>query len=231
MSDEIMIKMIEAIENPILLTNALVFVVFITVYRRDLVNLFKRVVLKDTVVPKTKKIEYLKNHDVYDALKRVTNEVKIMKFYTHGKFDKVKTKMCYDFTRYKATHCTIRMKGMLDTPNIDNLPKDCLRALVTKTQNEMHIDYINAIRNDWLGRGIPTEDVEHVVHLFEKFRYDVVNSFDHRITSIFGSGYHQNNFSIILGVYDMWAMGVDLLPKDMQTTFENLNGKFKDIKY
>ena len=29
----------------------------------------------------------------------------------------------------------------------------------------------------------------------------------------------------------MWAMGVDLLPKDMQTTFENLNGKFKDIKY
>jgi len=26
-------------------------------------------------------------------------------------------------------------------------------------------------------------------------------------------------------------MGIDLLPRDMSTTFESLNGKFKDIKY
>jgi len=35
----------------------------------------------------------------------------------------------------------------------------------------------------------------------------------------------------VLAIFDMWAMGIDLLPKDMQTTFENLNGTFKDIKY
>jgi hypothetical protein len=29
----------------------------------------------------------------------------------------------------------------------------------------------------------------------------------------------------------MWAMGIDLLPRDMQTTFESLNGKFKNLKY
>jgi hypothetical protein len=29
----------------------------------------------------------------------------------------------------------------------------------------------------------------------------------------------------------MFAMGIDLLPKDMQTTFEALNGKFKKINY
>jgi len=26
-------------------------------------------------------------------------------------------------------------------------------------------------------------------------------------------------------------MGIDLLPRDMQITFEGLNGKFKNIKY
>ena len=35
----------------------------------------------------------------------------------------------------------------------------------------------------------------------------------------------------MLAVLEMWAMGIDLLPRDMSTTFESLNGKFKDIKY
>ena len=35
----------------------------------------------------------------------------------------------------------------------------------------------------------------------------------------------------MLAVFEMWAMGIDLLPRDMLTTFESLNGKFKDIKY
>jgi hypothetical protein len=29
----------------------------------------------------------------------------------------------------------------------------------------------------------------------------------------------------------MWAFGIDMLPRDMQTTFETLNGRFKKIKY
>ena len=35
----------------------------------------------------------------------------------------------------------------------------------------------------------------------------------------------------MLSIFDMWAMGVDLLPKDMNTTFESLNGRFKSINY
>ena len=69
------------------------------------------------------------------------------------------------------------------------------------------------------------------MHLFEKFRYDVVNSFDHRIAAAFGSGFNRTNFDIMLSVFEMWAMGIDLLPKDMKTTFESLNGTFKSINY
>jgi hypothetical protein len=59
----------------------------------------------------------------------------------------------------------------------------------------------------------------------------VVSSFDHRIAATFGSGFNRTNFDIMLEVFSMWAMGIDLLPRDMQITFENLNGRFKNIKY
>ena len=95
----------------------------------------------------------------------------------------------------------------------------------------MHRDYVSNVRELWLSKGIPEDDVQHVIHLFETFRYDVVASFSHRIESIFGSTFHRNNFEKVLAVYNMWAMGIDLLPRDMQVTFEGLNGKFKNIKY
>ena len=177
------------------------------------------------------KISYLKDHDVFSTIKRTEYEVANMKFYTHKEYDRVKTRMCYDFTRYKAKYCTEFMSGLLDVSGIDTMPKNKLKALIIKTQLDMHIRYIKAIRDDWDSRGIPKEDVDYIVHLFETFRYDVVNSFEHRINSIFSASYHKNNFDLMLAIFEMWAMGIDLLPRDMQTTFENLNGKFKDIDY
>ena len=67
--------------------------------------------------------------------------------------------------------------------------------------------------------------------LFEKFRYDVVRSFEFRVNSIFGSEFHENNTEKLLAVFEMWSMGIDLLPKDLSTTIESLNGKFQEIKY
>ena len=178
-----------------------------------------------------KKIEYLKNHDIFNAMRRAQGEVKIMKFYTSKKYDKVKSKMCYDFTKHKAEHCKKHILEILNNPKVDTVSIDKLKAIITRRQNDMHEDYISAIRTDWLSKGIPAKDVDHVIHLFEKFRYDVVNSFEYRIESIFASTYHDTNFSKVLAVLNMWAMGFDLLPRDMQITFENLNGKFKDIDY
>jgi hypothetical protein len=123
------------------------------------------------------------------------------------------------------------MKNLLNTRNIDNMNKDKLKLFVLDEQRLMHEEYINCIIKEWKLKGIQSEDIDYIVRLFEKFRYDVVVSFEHRINSIFGNSYNDTNFSLILAVFEMWAMGIDLLPRDMQTTFESLNGKFKNLKY
>ena len=176
-------------------------------------------------------IASLKNHDIFNTMTRVRNEVATLKFYTHGEFDKVKTRMCYDFAKHKTLKCTLRMNDLIMTRNIDEMGRDELKKLILDEQNNMHKDYIRAIKIDWDLKGVDPKDVEYVIHLFEKFRYDVIASFENRINSIFGSSYNKDNFALMLAVLEMWAMGIDLLPRDMQTTFESLNGKFKDIKY
>ena len=171
------------------------------------------------------------NHDVFHTLEKTRQSIKTMKFYTHGKYDVVKTAMCYDFAKQKTYKCGIRMENMLRINNIDKIDRDALKRLVLEEQGKMHIDYIKAVKMEWGLKGIDKDDVDYVIHLFEKFRYDVVISFEARINSIFGSTYNSTNFELMLAVFEMWAMGVDLLPRDMLTTFESLNGRFKDIKY
>jgi len=173
----------------------------------------------------------LENHDIFSTLVRVRNEVANLKFYTHGEYDKVKTRMCYDFTKHKSIKCSVRMLELIRTRGIDEMDRDELKKLILDEQNYMHREYIKSIRIEWDLKGVDPQDVDYVIHLFEKFRYDVIVSFEHRINSIFGSSYNKDNFSLMLAVLEMWAMGIDLLPRDMSTTFESLNGKFKDIKY
>ena len=180
---------------------------------------------------RTPLVAELRNHDIFNTLKRIDYEVKSMKFYTDKKFDRVKTAMCYDFTKYKVKHCGLLMMEIAETTGIDSMNKDKLKAFIIENQMQMHTNYIKEIRKHWANKDIPDNDVDYVLRLFDSFRYDVIKSFDHRITSIFGASYYDSNFSILLAVFDMWAMGIDLLPRDMQTTFESLNGKFKNLNY
>ena len=139
--------------------------------------------------------------------------------------------MCLDFTKSKAEHCAKHMISILENRNIDTMKSDKLKNLIISTQDKMHDDYIASTRRLWESKDINKKDIDYVIHLFEKFRHDVVCSFSHRIEATFGSTFHETNFDKLLSVYDMWAMGIDLLPKDMHTTFENLNGKFKNLDY
>ena len=175
-------------------------------------------------------IKDLKSHDIFNTLQRVKQDVSHMKFYTNGVFDANKSRMCSDFAKFKCNVCSDSFVEFLYN-DFSKISSDELKQLVLSEMWGMHREYIKQIRAFWLEKGISNEDVDYVIELFEKFRYDVVVSFQNRINGIFSSSYHKNNFEKILACYEMYSMGIDLLPKDMLTTFEALNGRFANIKY
>ena len=218
------------LENQYLISIIIISSLIVFILRKQIQDKFKKFNFKKDSKQITK-ISALIDHDIFRTFSRVVNEVSNMQFYTNNKYDSTKSRMCLDFTKQKSISCQFLMKEIILTKGIQEMSTDTLKKLILEKQSQMHTNYVREIRVLWLSKGISTKNVDHVIRLFESFRFDVVQSFEHRISAIFGSSFHPNNFERVLAVFDMWAMGIDLLPKDMNTTFEKLNGKFKDIKY
>ncbi len=229
-SEDFLIEIIKKIDNPFYLVIMVLSGLSGVMFKSDILKSLKKVMNKKRV-SKEPKVNSLKNHDVFPTMVRVNNEVNNMKFFTDQKYDETKTRMCSDFTRHKTEQCKVRMLSMVNKINIDSMNKNALKSYIYHEQNYMHELYIKAIKADWHSKGIRTEDINYVVQLFEKFRYDVVVSFENRINSIFSNEAYNTNYKLLLAVFEMWAMGIDLLPRDMLTTFESLNGRFKNLKY
>jgi len=213
--------------SPIMIFILVVLVVVLYYFHKPISTWFTSLIKRKE---KVQDIKSLRAHDIFNTLQRVKQEVSHMKFYTHGVFDANKSRMCSDFAKFKCNVCTDKFLEFLDN-DFSKINSDELKQLMLKEMWGMHAEYIKQIRSFWLEKGIKNQDVDYVIELFEKFRYDVVVSFQNRIDGIFASSYHKNNFEKILACYEMYAMGIDLLAKDMLTTFEALNGRFTNINY
>lgn len=179
---------------------------------------------------KAQDIKSLKSHDIFSTLQRVKQEAMFLKFYSHGKFDETKSRMSADFVRFKSDVCYDKFQTFLDN-DFSKLSSDELKHLILSSLWNMHANYVNEIKNHWLGKGIKHEDVNYVIELFESFRHGVVLGFQHRVEAIFSCEHYDSHFKKILACYNIFAFGIDLLPKDLQDTFEAINGKFANIKY
>lgn len=179
---------------------------------------------------KDNKISDLKSHDIFNTLQRVKQEAMFLKFFSHGKYDQTKSRMSSDFVRFKCSVCYDKFQDFLDN-DFSKLSNHELKGLMLSAMYGMHNEYVRQIKEHWLDRGIEKKDVDYVIELFETFRHAVVMSFQNRIDSIFSCEHYNTNFKKILACYDCFSFGIDLLPKDLQDTFENINGKFADIPY
>jgi hypothetical protein len=179
---------------------------------------------------KTQDIKSLKSHDIFNTLQRVKQEAMFLKFFSHGKYDETKSRMSADFVRFKCDVCYDKFQTFLDNDFI-KLSSDELKQLILSSLWNMHAKYVNEIKNHWIDRGIEKKDVDYVIELFELFRHGVVMGFQHRVEAIFSCEHYDSHFKKILACYNIFAFGIDLLPKDLQDTFESINGKFAQIKY
>ncbi|MFY8170047.1 MAG: hypothetical protein ACOVK2_02905 [Candidatus Fonsibacter sp.] len=221
--------------NPFMAVMVIVYIIMLYMFKDSIIEKIKSIKLKNLFnrfkeKKDNRKIVDLVNHDIFNTCNRVDREISFMKFYTNGEYDATKTKMCIDFANHKVRVCKVRFKNFL-SKDIDKVSYDELKSIILEDMTSIHEEYIEDIKKFWLKKGIKLEDVNYVIALFERFRYDVIVSFQHRIDAIFATEYYNSNFDKVLACYDTFAMGIDLLPKDMLITFEALNGKFKSIKY
>ncbi len=139
--ETILNNLAETITNQWLAFTLIIIVSILYLFKQPLTEL-----IKPKTKVKRKVIADLLDHDIFVTLERVNVEVNNSKFYTHGKFDSTKTKMCNDFAKYKTKIVKHGIITMLAQENLEGMSADKLKKTVLTLQNQWHIDYITEIR-------------------------------------------------------------------------------------
>lgn len=197
----------------------LIFMMFSTWLFKDRLAIWLDMTLGIKTAKIKGKIAELENHDVFITCDRAKQDVKMIDFYTDGCYDLKKKNLCSSFTAYKTDTCKERI-SKLTQMELYKKPKQSLKKFLLEEQSDIHREYIELIRADWKNRGMNNEEIDLIINMFESTRIDAIKMFESRIDSIFGNSYYSNNFHRLLAVFEMWAGGIELLPRDMKITFE-----------
>ncbi len=176
-------------------------------------------------------LDDLKNHDIFNVIEDVRLTVK----HHHFDGDAIKTKVFHDFISIMLNEIRNGMKQIIvttiDLDKNTEVARDELKLHVMKSLNMIVDHYCNEGKNHLLNKGIPYDDTEYIVALFEEWRAETRLGINNRISSVFASSFYSNNFTRLLAVFEIISVSISLIPKDGIRSFEDMNGKFKTIRY
>lgn len=176
------------------------------------------------------KINRLHHHSLFNVTDDVAVKIKFVKFYfDDGNVDEVKSKMFVDFMNIKIIHIKACFHQLINDAQ-EPMGMDAFKDLIIKAIRKTVEAYIKETRELFLSKGISLEDAEYVINLFEKWRLETIESLQDGIGRIFSSQYHHSKFEKLLCVLELVSIAVDLIPKDGIAAFEDMNGRFKNIK-
>ena len=114
---ELLNTLAEAITNQYIASILIVIVAVLFFYRNAITKLITPIKKEEREV-----ISDLLDHDIFSTLERAVIEVNNSKFYTDGKFDSTKTKMCSDFASFKTRHIKNGVINMITQNDLQNMP-------------------------------------------------------------------------------------------------------------
>jgi len=221
-----------------------------------IITLFILWTFKDTLAEKLKKINFsgkkvkikksqevknldlekltfqnLKFHDLFNVIEDVRSSVKFKRF----PGDDNKTKVFHDFIDIMLDTINHNLAELIEEidslDKLRNVKRDELKSIIMNKLTFLVAAYCREAKDHFLSHGLSFEDSKYIVDLFEEWRGETRKSINDRINAIFASSFHQTNFDRVLAVYEIISVSVSLIPKDGVKSFEQMNGRLKNVNY
>lgn len=209
----------------------------VVIFNKNITTWFKSIKWKNVLTFQKRseeewKIEDLNSHDIFNVIEEVRNHVKFHKF----EDDEVKTKIFRDFIDIMLNEIKSNFKRLIPQVSAMNtrgtkLTRDELKQLVLKTLVITVESYCVKGKKFLIEKGMSEKDAIYVVDLFEKWRIETRESINSRVNSLFASSFYPTNFDRLLAVLELVSVSISLIPKDGVRSFEDMNGKFKNLIY
>lgn len=203
----------------------LIVIIFL-IFKKEIVES-----VKNLQRPKTKKkIDSLIYHRFFTVCDEVERIILGMSFITKGAFDKTKTKMMHTLIQMKCATMKKHFTKLLLSPEIDSWGHLELQAKFKFTLMEVVKDYNEEALTTYVKWGIDYDDANFLINTYEEYRACMVSVFIDGIDSILMNTDYEGNFNKVNTLMETCCIAIGVIPRDVQSSFEAVNGRFAKYK-
>ena len=221
---------INKISSPAMLSVILIFSITLYFLRKGINEFISNINVKDLFRRRKYKynIKDLCNHDLF-------NELEIAKLYsyefeTNGETDITKALVFKDFIDVKLTSTKKNMLKISQEAN-NEMTKQELKAHVNNCFNDCNDCLGKNLKRTFIDKGLSEKSAELVLMKFFLIRSRALKRYNKRLESIFACDFYENNFQLILALYEVIAYEIDDIISNSYETFVEINGMFYGLDY
>ena len=176
-----------------------------------------------------KPITELKYHRLFQVILQVEKRVEGIEFITHGKVDNVKTMLMNLLIQEKLASVKRVFTDFLDDAELRVCSGNALRSKVTSALRGLVGNYNDNARDLFVDVGVSEVDAMYLIEAYEDYRADLVNGFLESLDDISTNDDYSSNYDKINAIYELVALSIYLIPKDVRVALDSVNGRF--VKY
>jgi hypothetical protein len=221
---------VNKISSPVILTVILIFSITLFFLRKGINEVISKINPKDLFRRRKTlyKIKDLCNHDLF-------NELEIAKLYsyefeTDGEVDVTKGLVFKDFIDVKLTSTKKNMLKISQEAT-NEMTKQELKAHVNNCFNDCNNCLGETLKKVFIEKGLNQKSAELVLMKFFLIRSKALKRYNKRLESIFACDFYENNFQLILALYEVIAFEIDDIISASYETFIEINGMFYGLEY
>ena len=221
---------INKISSPAMLSVILIFSITLYFLRKGINEFISNIKVKDLFRRRKTlyRIKDLCNHDLF-------NELEIAKLYsyefeTNGETDITKALVFKDFIDVKLTSTKKNMLKISQEAN-NEMTKQELKAHVNNCFNDCNDCLGKNLKRTFIDKGLSEKSAELVLMKFFLIRSRALKRYNKRLESIFACDFYENNFQLILALYEVIAYEIDDIISNSYETFVEINGMFYGLDY
>jgi len=221
---------VNKISSPILLIVMLLFLAVLYFLSKGLNAFISKINPKDLFRRRKTlyKIKDLRNHDLFNELEIA--KLYSFKFETNGELDVTKGLVFKDFIDVKLTSTKENMLRISQEAT-NEMTKQELKAHVNNCFNDCNNCLGVTLKKVFIEKGLNQKSAELVLMKFFLIRSKALKRYNKRLESIFACDFYENNFQLILALYEVIAFEIDDIISASYETFVEINGMFYGLEY
>jgi len=228
--EQIVSEIIDKISNPLILVFILIFFSLLFFLRKGLNTFLSKVDPSQIFKGKENKynLKDLSKHDLFNELE--IHKRQRFEFETHGKDDITKALIFKDFLEAKLNSTSKNMLR-ISSESTDEMTKQDLKAHVNQCFNDCNQCLEEELKKVFIEKGFDLNNSEVIIEKFYAVRESALEKYSRRIDSIFACDFYENNFQLILALYEVIAFEIDDIVQHSHETFIEVNGMFYELEY